>query len=128
MIVGSAVMLVAVGVLWLVGRGLHVETTPAAFAQRAGATVFEERQTAMRLLVPVAGAGAPAEAAWIRRAASSGLAVDVTLRAGGRSLSFAVSGVSPEGDLVVPCSTKPGCAELLQALGFTLPPALGGAN
>jgi hypothetical protein len=69
----------------------------------------------------------PSEAGWIYDAVEYGVPVVVTVPFRGHEFSFRISGFSPEGDFVVPCSSKPECAEILLANDFELPPELSAA-
>lgn len=125
---GSVLLLVALSLLWVKLKGIRVEATPAAFAAAAGAPRLEERQSAMRLVLPVPRSGGPAELGWIRVAARYGIPVDVAVPLGGRSLGFTVAGLSPDGDLLVPCASRTDCADILVAVGLALPSDLAGTR
>ena len=120
----SVLLVVCLAVAWLKLRGVRVETTSAAFAQRAGSALYEVTPENMHVQFEVTPSKEPSEAGWIYLAAQYGIPVVVTVPFKGRKLAFRISGLSPQGDFVVPCSSKVECADILLANDFRLPPGL----
>lgn len=124
----ALLLVVCIAFGWLKLFGVHIDTTGASFVPQSDSPYFVVTPQGMHVQLGVTPSKDPSEAGWIYLAAEYGVPIDVTIPLRERKFEFRITGLSPEGDFVVPCSSKAKCAEILLATDFELPPELSGAR
>jgi hypothetical protein len=95
---------------------------------RADMPLFETNGNKLNVRMAPTPAPWPEETATMYRAASLGVPVRVVMQSGKTSISFSISGLSKEGDFVIPCVSAKECRAILQAAQMKIPEQLIGPD